>query len=99
MILIHGQCFDHRTAEIRDASREKGYILIFLHSYTLQLNPIKDFFACLKSHVRERGSFTDRVVLIGIIDNILQNNGFKMSVYYQHMRTWLIAALSHQDFI
>ncbi|KAG0425218.1 Transposable element Tc3 transposase, partial [Dictyocoela muelleri] len=60
----------HRTAVVKVSLREKNYILKFLPPYTPQLNPIEEFFSCLKSHVRQNGIFTDRSVLIGVIQNV-----------------------------
>ncbi|KAG0437808.1 Transposable element Tc3 transposase [Dictyocoela muelleri] len=89
----------HRTSVVREALCQKNYILTFLPPYSPQLNPIEEFFACLKAHVNKRERSTERRLLIESIVVLLDNFEFRMDGYFRHMRVWIDKALAHHDFI
>lgn len=89
----------HKTSEVREALNRKNYILKFLPPYSPQLNPIEEFFACLKSIVRQRPISTHAQMLIDVINEILTNDEFRMIGYFEHMRKWVEKSIVHADFI
>ncbi|KAG0435625.1 Transposable element Tc3 transposase [Dictyocoela muelleri] len=50
--IIEDNASIHKTAEVREALNRKNFILMFLTSYSPQLNPIEEFFSCLKDRVK-----------------------------------------------
>ncbi|KAG0425753.1 hypothetical protein DMUE_6011 [Dictyocoela muelleri] len=89
----------HKTAEVKEAFLRKNYILKFMPSYSPQLNPIEEFFSCLKSRVRQSEGSVSRDILINTIDEILRNGDFRMEGYFDHMRMWLEKSIARLDFI
>ncbi|KAG0435357.1 hypothetical protein DMUE_4765 [Dictyocoela muelleri] len=89
----------HKTANVIESFARRNYILKFLPPYSPQLNPIEEFFTCLKSRVKQRGGSSNRDILISTIDDILRNDEFIMEGYFIHMRSWLEKAIVFHDII
>jgi transposase len=98
-ILIMDNAAIHRTAEVSLALRERGYGVMFLPPYTPQLNPIEEFFSCLKNHIKQRPRSENTQSLIDCINDVLRNDVFDMDGYFNHMRQIIPLALSNADII
>ncbi|KAG0436306.1 Transposable element Tc3 transposase, partial [Dictyocoela muelleri] len=89
----------HKTSEVSEAFSRKNYILRFLPAYSPQLNPIEEFFYCLKSKVKQREWSINREMLINTIDDVLRNEVFIMERYFNNVHTWLEKAIARLDYI
>ena len=72
-IVIMDNLGSHKTKAVRQAIRKAGAKLIFLPKYSPDLNPIEQFFAKLKHHLRtaqQRTRETLETAVAKVLDNI-----------------------------
>lgn len=79
----------YKTNEVGEAFAQKNYILKFLPLYPPQLNPIEEFFSCLKARVKQRGTNNNRKKLIRAIEDVLAEKEFYMEGYFNNIRRWM----------
>lgn len=90
----------HKSATVGQALSRKNFITRYLPAYTPQLNPIEEFFSCLKSRYNAN-TFKPRNQndIVNIVNEILTSQNFNMEGYYRHMRSFIEEALMKNDFI
>jgi transposase len=89
----------HRNAEVAAALRNKGYSLKPLPPYSLQLNPIEEFFNSFKSRVKQGPRSTTTPLLIDCIEDVLHTEVFVMAGYFFQMREFIEKAFVNADFL
>lgn len=98
-ILIMDNAAIHKTATVRDALMEKRYLFKFLPPYSPQLNPIEEFFSCIKARYSRYARPLNRDDVKSNVTDILSNGNFNMHGYFSHMRSYITKARNREDFI
>jgi transposase len=83
-IVIMDNLGSHKGAAVRLAIRKAGARLIFLPKYSPDLNPIEQFFAKLKHHLREAQARTRDAVCDAIATTLAAVSSAECSNYFAH---------------
>jgi transposase len=83
-IVIMDNLGSHKGAAVRLAIRKAGARLIFLPKYSPDLNPIEQFFAKLKHHLREAQARTRDAVCDAIAATLGAVSSTECSNYFAH---------------
>jgi transposase len=83
-IVIMDNLGSHKGAAVRLAIRKAGARLIFLPKYSPDLNPIEQFFAKLKHHLREAQARTRDAVCDAIATTLAAVSSTECSNYFAH---------------
>lgn len=83
-IVIMDNLGSHKGAAVRLAIRKAGARLIFLPKYSPDLNPIEQFFAKLKHHLREAQARTSEAVCNAIATTLAAVSSTECSNYFAH---------------
>jgi transposase len=83
-IVIMDNLGSHKGAAVRLAIRKAGARLIFLPKYSPDLNPIEQFFAKLKHHLREAQARTRDAVCDAIATTLGAVSSTECSNYFAH---------------
>jgi len=83
-IVIRDNRGSHKGAAVRLAIRKVGARLIFLPKYSPDLNPIEQFFAKLKHHLREAQARTRDAVCDAIATTLAAVSSTECSNYFAH---------------
>ncbi|KAM0688649.1 hypothetical protein COBT_000076, partial [Conglomerata obtusa] len=82
------------------AFSRKNYITRYLPAYSPQLNPIEEFFSCLKSRYNaDLFKPKNHNDIINKVYEILNCQQFDQTGYYRHMRLFIEEAIMIKDFI
>ena len=97
--LIKDNASIHKTADSKEACASRNYVAKYLPPYSPQLNPIEEFFSCLKSRycLFPRPNKTEGIVRL--VQQILGTETFHMTGYYNHMKQFIEMARNREDFI
>ncbi|KAG0436657.1 hypothetical protein DMUE_4111 [Dictyocoela muelleri] len=101
-ILIMDNAQIHKTNSVLTFLREKRILYRFNISYTLQLNPIEEFFYMLKSKfVTSKLAYPDMTIenLIDYVCDSASNYSIQCLGFYRNMRIWLEKARRGEPFI
>ena len=90
-VIVMDNCRFHHSAAVRNTIAANGNRLIYLPPYSPQLNPIEQFFACVKQRLRNKRPIpktTDYLVsnLEPILLDLQREN---LQNYWREMRRWL----------
>jgi putative transposase len=83
-IVIMDNLGSHKGKAVREAIRKAGAKLIFLPKYSPDLNPIEQFFAKLKHHLREAQARTREAVCDAIATALNTVSTAECSNYFDH---------------
>ena len=83
-IVIMDNLGSHKGAAVRLTIRKAGARLIFLPKYSPDLNPIEQFFAKLKHHLREAQARTRDAVCDAIATTLAAVSPTECSNYFDH---------------
>ena len=74
----------HKSQAVRQAIRQAGAKLLFLPKYSPDLNPIEQFFAKLKHHLRDAQQRTKEAISNAVADILATVTPQECSNYLKH---------------
>ncbi|XP_065639551.1 uncharacterized protein LOC136072303 [Hydra vulgaris] len=98
-VLVMDNCKFHWSLYVRQTLASHGIGIKYLPAYTLQLNPIEEFFSFLKHTYKQGGRPRNTDEVIRKLKNIMDTTEFKIFPFYNHIRSYINQALARQPFL